>query len=131
MNPLIITGLVQAAQSLIERWFPDPTVAAEKKLELAKLQESGELARLASFTTLAQAQIGLNTAEVQSGAWLGKWRGALGWGLAMSAIYQLMLHPFLVFGILIFQPAFPVDKLPKLDWKQLGSLLMGMLGIGA
>jgi len=47
----------------------------------------------------------------------------------MSAIYQLMIHPFLVFGILIFQPSFPVDKLPKLDWRQLGSLLMGMLGI--
>ena len=54
---------------------------------------------------------------------------SLGWGLACSLIYQLILSPFLVFAILIFQPSFPVDKLPRLDWAQLGKLLMGMLGI--
>lgn len=131
MNPLIISGLVQAAQSLIERWFPDPSVAAEKKLELAKLEQSGELARLAAFTDLAKAQIALNTAEVQSGSLLGKWRGFLGWGLACSAVYQLMLQPFIVTIVLWITPTFPVEKLPKLDWKELGSVLLGMLGIGS
>jgi hypothetical protein len=130
MNPLILGGLVEAAKKLIDHWFPDPTVAAEKKLELARLEQNGVLAQLAASTDLAKAQIGLNTEEVKSGSLLGKWRGALGWGLTGSLIYQLILHPFLVFGILIFQPAFPVDKLPKLDWKQLGGILMGMLGIG-
>lgn len=129
MNPLVLGGLVEAARKLIDHWFPDPTVAAEKKLELAKLEQNGVLAQLASSTALAQAQIGLNTEEVKSGHWLGKWRGALGWGLTGSLIYQLIAHPFLVFGILIFQPDFPVDKLPKLDWAELGKLLMGMLGI--
>jgi hypothetical protein len=116
---------------LIERWFPDPAVAAEKKLELAKLEQSGELAKLASFTDLAKAQIGLNTAEVQSGSMLGKWRGFLGWGLACSAVYQLMVFPFIVTIILWITPTFPVEKLPKLDWKELGSMLMGMLGLSA
>lgn len=131
MNPLILTGLVQAAQSLIERWFPDPNVAAEKKLELAKLEQSGELAKLAALTDLAKAQIGLNTAEVQSGSLLGKWRGALGWGLAFSAIYQLIVFPMTTQIILLFSPGFPVDKLPKLDFHQLGSILLGMLGVGS
>ena len=131
MNPLIISGLVQAAQSLIERWFPDPSVAAEKKLELAKLEQSGELAKLAAFTDLAKAQIALNTAEVQSGSLLGKWRGFLGWGLACSAIYQLILSPLLISILLAFDHSFPVEKLPRLDWKALGSLLMGMLGISS
>lgn len=131
MNPLIISGLVQAAQSLIERWFPDPNVAAEKKLELAKLEQTGELAKLAAFTDLAKAQIALNTAEVQSGSLLGKWRGFLGWGLACSAVYQLIAQPFLVAIILWITPTFPVEKLPKLDWKELGSVLLGMLGIGS
>lgn len=129
MNPLVLGGLVEAARKLIDHWFPDPNIAADKKLELAKLEQSGELARMAAETDLAKAQIGLNTAEVQSGHWLGKWRGFLGWGLACSLIYQLILSPFLVFGILIFQPSFPVEKLPRLDWAQLGKLLMGMLGI--
>ena len=131
MNPLIISGLVQAAQSLIERWFPDPNVAAEKKLELAKLEQTGELAKLAAVTDLAKAQIALNTAEVQSGSLLGKWRGFLGWGLACSAVYQLMLQPFLVTIVLWITPTFPVEKLPKLDWKELGSVLLGMLGLGS
>jgi len=130
MNPLVLGGLVEAAKKLIDHWFPDPTVAAEKKLELAQLEQNGVLAQLASTTELAKAQIGLNTAEVQSGHWLGKWRGALGWGLTLSLLYQLILHPFMVALVLIFDETYPVDKLPKLDWKQLGSVLMGMLGLG-
>lgn len=131
MNSLLLSGLFQAGERLIEHFFPDPNVQAEKKLELLKLQESGELAKLAAFTDLAKAQIALNTAEVQSGSLLGKWRGGLGWVLAGSLAYQLVIYPFLVAIILIFDDKFPVDKLPKLDWKQLGSVLMGMLGIGA
>lgn len=130
MNPLVLGGLVEAARKLIDHWFPDPNVAAEKKLELAKLEQSGELAKLAATTDLAKAQVGLNTAEVQSGHILGKWRGGLGWVLAGSLAYQLVLHPFMVAIILIFDETFPVDKLPKLDWKQLGSVLLGMLGLG-
>jgi hypothetical protein len=129
MSPLVIGGLVEAARKLIDNWFPDPNVAAEKKLELAKMERDGRLAELASTTDLAKAQIGLNTAEVQSGHWLGKWRGALGWGLALSAIYQLILVHFIVFAALLVNPNFPVEKLPKLDWAQLGKLLMGMLGL--
>lgn len=131
MNPLILQGVFELGRSILDRFFPDPEKRAAAELELLKMKESGDLARLASFTELAKAQIGLNTEEVKSGSLLGKWRGALGWGLTGSLIYQLVLHPFLVFGILIFQPNFPVDKLPKLDWKQLGGVLMGMLGIGA
>ena len=41
-----------------------------------------------------------------------------------------MLQPFIVTVFLTFDPSFPVEKLPKLDWKELGSVLMGMLGIG-
>lgn len=130
MNPLMLSGIFQLGEKLIERFFPDPQKQAEQKLELLKLQESGELARLASFTDLAKAQIALNTAEVQSGSLLGKWRGGLGWVLAGSLAYQLVLHPFMVAIILMFDDQFPVEKLPLLDWKQLGSVLLGMLGIG-
>lgn len=131
MNPLILSGISTVVSGLIDHWFPDPNIAAQKKLELATLEQNGKLAELASFTELAKAQIGLNTAEVQSGSILGKWRGALGWGLALSAIYQLILVHFIVFIALMISPTFPVEKLPKLDWKELGSLLMGMLGVGA
>lgn len=129
MNPLLLSGLFQAAERLIDHFFPDAEKQAAARLELLKLQESGELQRLAAATDLAKAQIDLDKAEVQSGSLLGKWRGFLGWGLASSAVYQLIAQPFLVTIILLFNPAFPVEKLPKLDWAQLGHILMGMLGI--
>lgn len=130
MNPLLLEGVFKIGMDLIERWFPDPEKKAAAQLELMKMKETGDLARLNSFTELAKAQIALNTAEVQSGSMLGKWRGFLGWGLACSAVYQLMVFPLLVTIIVWITPSFPVEKLPKLDWKELGSLLMGLLGIG-
>lgn len=131
MNPLLLEGVFKIGMDLIERFFPDPEKKAAAQLELLKMKETGDLAKLNSFTELAKAQIALNTAEVQSGSLLGKWRGFLGWGLACSAVYQLMVFPLLVTIIVWITPTFPVEKLPKLDWKELGSLLMGLLGIGS
>lgn len=131
MDPLILGSIFKVAEGILDRIFPDPDKRAAAQLDLVKLQQSGELAKLAAITDLAKAQIALNTAEVQSGSLLGKWRGFLGWGLACSAIYQLILSPLLVSILLAFDHSFPVEKLPRLDWKALGSLLMGMLGIGS
>lgn len=118
----LVPTIIQAAKDLIDRYVPDATAREAAKAALDK-QEANE------HFQIALRQIDTNIAEIQAGGWLGKWRGALGWGLTLSAIYQLILHPFLVFAILTFQPAFPVEKLPKLDWAQLGKLLAGMLGI--
>ena len=125
-----ISAALEIGGKLIDRLWPDPSKAGEAKLELAKMAHNGEMAHLTAGTELAKAQILLNTAEVNSGHLLGKWRGALGWGLALSAIYQFMAHPFLVAILLAFNNNFPVERLPKLEWKQLGSILMGILGIG-
>lgn len=121
--PALMDLIIGEAKEVIDRTVPD-SVGKEKAKQALEDKRQDQ-----SFQ-LAMQQILANIAEIQSGHWLGKWRGALGWGLALSAIYQLMLHPFLVFCILIFQPAFPVDRLPKLDWAELGRLLMGMLGLG-
>lgn len=114
-----VDDAIAAGLKIIDKFVPDPAERAKAEAELR-----GHVERL------AVAQVGLNTAEVQSGSLLGKWRGALGWGLALSAIYQFMLHPFLVAILLAFNNDFPVDRLPRLDWKALGSVLMGMLGLG-
>jgi hypothetical protein len=100
MNPLLLESIFEVGKGIIERLFPDPEKKAAAELELLKMKESGDLARLSATTELANAQIGLNTAEVQSGSILGKWRGFLGWGLACSAVYQLMVFPFMVISAL-------------------------------
>lgn len=125
MAPLLaaaIPTIIQAAKDLIDRYVPDATAAAAAKAALDK-QEANE------HFQIALRQIDTNIEEIRAGGFLSKWRSVLGMGLAFSAVYQLVLHPFLVFIILIFNPTFPVDKLPKLDWAQLGKLLAGMLGI--
>lgn len=129
MNPLLLSSIFQIGEKLIERLLPDPAAQAQAKLELLKIQESGDLQRLAMQTDLAKAQVALDTAEVQSGSILGKWRGFLGWTCAGSFAYQFVIQPFMVTMILWVSPSFPVDKLPKLDWQDLGKVLLGMLGI--
>ena len=57
------------------------------------------------------------------------WRTALGWTFTLSIAYQFIVHPLLVFAMLYIQPAFPVEKLPKLDWQELVRVLLAMLGL--
>lgn len=122
--PSILEVIFGEAKEVIDRVVPDKNEAARLKAELdSKKQDAG--------LQLALQQILTNQEEIKSGHWLGKWRGALGWGLAFSAIYQLILIHFITFIMLAFDPAYPVEKLPKLEWQELGRLLMGMLGLSA
>lgn len=69
------------------------------------------------------------TDEAPKAPWLTNWRGVLGWSLTFSITYQLVLYPLAVFAALWFKPDFPVDKLPKLDWVELGRILLGLIGV--
>lgn len=121
--PLVIAGVIEAAKEVIDRLVPDKNAAAQAKAALDS-QEGAQRFQL------ALGQMNINLEEVKSGHWLGKWRGALGWICVGSIGYQLMLHPLLVGAVLLIDDKFPVDKLPKLEWQQLGKILMGMLGLG-
>ena len=66
-----ITAGLNFGNTLIEKLFPDPTLAAEAKLKLLALTQSGELTEL---TTRA----GIITAEANSESWLARsWRPIL------------------------------------------------------
>jgi hypothetical protein len=120
--PTVLDFILGEAKEVIDRTVPDKAAAEAAKRALDDKKHD-------SSVTLAMQQILVNVEEVKSGHILGKWRGALGWGLACSAIYQLILIHFITFAVLIFNPSYPVEKLPKLEWQELGKLLMGMLGI--
>ncbi len=113
-----IDDAIAAGLRILDKFIPDPAEKAKAALEMRQLLQQ-----------VALAQVDLNKAEVSSGRWLGQWRGALGWGLVASLLYQFILYPFLIATVLIFDPVFPVERLPVLDWKELGSLLLGMLGL--
>lgn len=128
MNPLILGEVFKIGAGLIERFFPDPALAANAKLELLRMQQTGELAQLASTTELAKAQIGVNAVEAASSSlFIAGWRPAVGWTCAGGLFYQVIAAPVLgwVAGNLL-QWSAP----PALEMDTLMTLLFGLLGLG-
>lgn len=58
------------------------------------------------------------------------WRSFLGWGLAWSVVYQLILQPAAIMALLFIDHNFPADKLPKLELQQLINALLALIGLG-
>jgi hypothetical protein len=116
-----ISAVLDLGNTLITRIFPDPAQQDQAKLELLKLQQSGELASMT-------AQTDINKVEASnSSIFVSGWRPAIGWVCALALAYQYLLKP-LAMGIL---PNFGlvITPLPGLD-DNLWQLMMGMLGMG-
>ena len=129
MNPLLLSGLFDLGKGLIDRFFPDPVAKAAATLELAKMQQNGELAQLASTTDLAKAQIGVNAVEAANSNWfISGWRPAVGWTCAGGLFYQVIARPILGW---IMQNLFGWTLPPQLEMDTLMTVLFGMLGLGA
>jgi len=129
MNPLLLSGLFDVGKGLIERLFPDPAKAEAAKLELLKMQQSGELAELASATDLAKAQIGVNLEEAKNASMLvSGWRPMVGWVGAFALGYAAILEPFARF---IAQVGFQYSgTFPVIDINITMQVLFGILGLG-
>mgnify|MGYP003644610926 CR=1 FL=1 len=128
MNPLLLTGLFDVAKGLIDRFFPDPAQKAAATLELAKMQQTGELAQLAATTDLAKAQIGVNLAEASSTSiFIAGWRPFCGWIGGLGLGYAVLLEPLARFVAQVgfdYKGAFPV-----IDTSMTTNVLLGMLGL--
>ena len=124
-----ISAALDIGGKLIDRLWPDPQQAAQAKLELIKMQQSGELAKLTAETDLAKAQSATNTAEASNpNVLVSGWRPAVGWVCAMGLFSQFIVRPFCEFGAHILGK---VIEYPSLDLGTLTTLLFGMLGLGA
>lgn len=71
LNPLVAIG-----GKILDRVLPDPELANKAKLELAQLQQNGELSAMANETKLYETEQNNLTARVQadmaSDSWLSK-----------------------------------------------------------
>jgi len=129
MNPLLLSGLFDLGKGLIDRFFPDPVAKAAATLELARMEQNGELAKLASTTDLAKAQIGVNAVEAANSNWfISGWRPAVGWTCAGGLFYQVIARPILGW---VMQNLFGWTLPPQLEMDTLMTVLFGMLGLGA
>ena len=134
MNPLLISGLFSAAQSLIERFFPDPEKKAEAQRALLQMQQNGELALLASETDLAKLQTQTNVEEAKhANIFVSGWRPAVGWCCATAFAYSYVILPFAQFVVFTFGTTGMAEQLalaPKLELSEMLPVLFGMLGLG-
>ena len=130
MNPLVISGLFSAAQSLIERFFPDPEKKAAAQLELLKMQQNGDLAQLAAETDLAKLQVQVNLEEAKSANWfVAGWRPFIGWICGCGLAYVSIIEPVARFASQVwfhYTGSFPV-----IDTTITMQVLLGMLGLAA
>ena len=135
MNPLLISGLFSAAQSLIGRFFPDPEKQAEAQRALLQMQQNGELALLASETDLAKLQIQVNVEEAKhANIFVSGWRPAVGWCCAAAFAYSYVILPFAQFLVFTFGTTGMAEQLafaPKLELSEMLPVLFGMLGLGS
>lgn len=130
MNPLLLDGLFGLAGKVFDKIFPNPQQAAEAKLKLFEMQQSGELKILEAETTLALGQISINKAEAESTDFFrGGWRPFIGWVCGLGLFYQFLLRPLLTFVLMVFETK--VQTMPALELDTLMTLLFGILGLGA
>jgi hypothetical protein len=71
-----LAGLLEIGGKLVDKLIPDPEAKAKAQLELAKLAEDGELARMANDTKLYETEqnnvSARHTADMASDSWLSK-----------------------------------------------------------
>lgn len=129
MVPLpIIDGVFNVGMKLIERFFPDPATADAAKLKLLEMQQAGELAQLAADTDLAKGQLRVNEVEAGNASWfVAGWRPFIGWTCGAAFAYKFVLAPFIVLGLTA--AGHPIS-LPVLDFTEMSTILLGMLGLG-
>jgi hypothetical protein len=116
-----LTALLDIGGKILDKVFPDPAQAANAKLELLKLQQSGDLATMT-------AQTDINKEEAKSSSvFVSGWRPAIGWVCALALAYQYLLRP--LGGTIASIAGVTIPPLPGLD-DNLWQLMMGMLGMG-
>ena len=116
-----VTALLDIGSKVIERIFPDPAQAASAKLDLLKLQQSGELAIMAAQTDINKVEAG------SASLFVSGWRPAIGWVCGAACAWNWIGLPMVkvALGLLAIKlelaPANLTEMLP---------ILMGMLGLG-
>lgn len=130
MNPLIVSGLFSAAQSLIDRFFPDPEKKAAAQLELLKMQQNGDLAALAAETDLAKMQIAVNVEEAKSTNWfVAGARPFIMWVCGFAFAYVSVVEPIARFVAKVWFNY--TGEFPVIDTNLTMQVLFGILGLGA
>jgi len=117
-----ITAALDIGGKVIDRLWPDPVQRDAAKLELFKLQQSGELAMVTSQTEINKVE------AASDNVFVAGWRPFIGWVCGMSYAWNWIGLPVALF--ITSAIGHPVDVKPA-DLSEMSPILMGMLGLGA
>jgi len=116
-----VTALLDIGGKVIDRLWPDPTQAANAKLELIKLQQSGELQVIAG-------QLKINEVEAANpSVFVSGWRPAIGWICGLACAWNWIGLPIAKLGMELW--GHPIDLAPA-NITEMLPILTGMLGLG-
>lgn len=124
----MITALLPLLGTLVDKFFPDPQAAAAAKVQIMEMAQRGELAQLDAELKLATGQIEVNKAEAGSSSlFVAGWRPFIGWTCGAAFAYKFVVAPAGAFAMAA--AGHPID-LPVLDFTEMSTILLGMLGLG-
>lgn len=121
-------AIADFAGKVVDKLFPDPAQRDAAKLELLKMQQSGELTKLAADTDLAKAQISVNAIEAASPRlFVSGGRPFIIWMCGAALGYATILEPLARFCAQViwgYSGAFPA-----IDTMLTMQVLLGLLGL--
>lgn len=125
-----ITAALDLGGKLIDKLFPDPAQRDQAKLELLKMQQSGELAQLQADTVLAQGQMEINKVEAANPTlFVSGARPFIMWICGVALAYAAILEPIVRFvATVVYRYA---GSFPVIDTALTLQVLLGLLGLGA
>ena len=123
-----VTALLDIGSKVIDKLWPDPVQRDAAKLELFKLQQSGELAKLAAETELARGQQAINAEEAKSPSmFVSGARPFIMWVCGFGCAWNWIGLPIVKVGFALTGISIAVSPA---DLSEMMPLLLGMLGLG-
>jgi roadblock/LC7 domain-containing protein len=117
----IITALLPALGTLVDRLIPDRAAAEKAKAEM-------ELQLVTAANQAALAQVEVNKIEAgHSSVFVAGWRPSIGWVCAAGLAWAFVVAPIASWALLVLGIK---AELPAIQFDHLFELVLAMLGIG-
>jgi roadblock/LC7 domain-containing protein len=121
MIPAIVTALVPALGTLVDRLIPDRAAAEKAKAEM-------EAALIKASNEAALAQVEVNKVEAgHSSVFVAGWRPSIGWVCAAGLAWAFVVAPVASWALVVLGIK---AELPAIQFDHLFELVLAMLGIG-
>ena len=121
MIPAIVTALVPALGTLVDRLIPDRAAAERAKADM-------EAALVKAANEAAMAQVEVNKIEAgHSSVFVAGWRPFIGWVCGAALAWAFIVGPVLAWSLAVLGIR---ETLPPIMTDNLFELVLAMLGLG-